>query len=882
MSTISPPKRARFDLGVIITTKGGAVGFGSETSTNPAKAKLINSKNLSFLTKQRTYAHPASPNLSPGALTDSLAFARLALMTHRARSAMILLLCSLAAAASAPGAAISRPESWQASWIASHADQENSPPNASQPLPIFRYEFEVSKQVAKATLQISGLGQFEAHINGQNVTTAVLTPGWTDYRKRVFFDTYEVTALLRPGANAIGVLLGNGMYNVPQTEGRYTKFTGSFGQPKLTMQLSLRFADGSQQTIVSDGAWKTAPGPIVFSSVYGGEDYDARLEQQGWDQPGFHAEGWSGAAVVAGPGGKLVPEDIPPVEAFNRYDPVAVTHPGAGISVYDLGQNFSGWPEIALQGRRGTRVTMIAGELLDAHGLVTQLSAHAFPADRNSFTYVLKGEGVEQWHPRFSYYGFRYVQVQQQGKEPAIVDHLDGRFLHDAVQGTGSFTTSDELFNRIHAMINRAMLSNMFSVITDCPHREKLGWLEETHLNGPSLLYNYGLAALYRKLADDMQDAQLPSGLVPDIAPEFTVFPGKFRDSPEWGAAVILSTWTAYQFYGDQQVLRDHYDSMQAYVRYLTGRSQNHLLAYGLGDWYDLGPKPPGESQLTSAGVTATAVYYQALTTMARVAVLAGHPQDAVGYTTEAAAVRGAFNARYFHPETNQYDRGSQTANAMPLVLGLVPQDRRDPVLANLVADIRRHSNHVTAGDVGFHYLVRALTDNDRSDVLYDVLSRTDAPSYGYQLAQGATTLTEAWDANPDDSQNHFMLGEAEEWFYRGLAGIDFDLDRDQDSRIRIHPAIVGHIQQAAASFQSKLGKIQSSWSRSSENLRMTVTIPEGATATIAFPGEYRGSILVNGQPLRAGGAIHSVKITAGTAGCVVSGGTYTFDEKKL
>jgi hypothetical protein len=794
---------------------------------------------------------------------------------------MIVFLYSLAAAASAPGAAISEQESWQASWIAAHADQNNSPAYASQPLPMFRCEFEVSKQIAEATLQISGLGQFEAHINGQNVTTAVLTPGWTDYRKRVFFDTYDVTALLRPGANAIGVLLGNGMYNVPQTEGRYTKFTGSFGHPKLTMQLSLRFADGSQQTIVSDGAWKTAPGPIVFSSVYGGEDYDARLEQPGWDQPGFHAEGWSAVAVVAGPGGRLVPEDIPPVEAFQRYDPVAVTHPGSGISVYELGQNFSGWPEIALQGKRGTRVTMIAGELLDAHGMVTQRSAHAFPGDRNSFTYVLKGEGVEQWHPRFSYYGFRYVQVQQEGIEPAVVDHLDGRFLHDAVQGTGSFTTSDDLFNRIHAIINRAMLSNMFSVITDCPHREKLGWLEETHLNGPSLLYNYDLAAIYRKLADDMQDAQLPSGLVPDIAPEFTVFPGKFRDSPEWGAAVILSTWTAYQFYGDQQVLRDHYESMRAYVRYLAGRSQNHLLAYGLGDWYDLGPNPPGESQLTSAGVTASAIYYQALTTMARVAVLAGHPQDAEGYTTEAAAVKSEFNARYFHPETNQYDRGSQTANAMPLVLGLAPQDRRDAVLANLVADIRRHSNHVTAGDVGFHYLVRALTDNDRSDVLYDVLSRRDAPSYGYQLAQGATTLTEAWDANPDDSQNHFMLGEAEEWFYRGLAGIDFDLDRDPDARIRIHPAIVGDIQQAAASFQSKLGKIQSSWLRNGESLRMTVSIPEGATATITFPEAYRRSILVNGQPLRAGGAIRSVQTTAGTAGCVVAGGTYTFDAKK-
>jgi alpha-L-rhamnosidase len=794
---------------------------------------------------------------------------------------MILLLYTLTVGASASSASMP----WQASWIAARADQPggaNPQANASRPLPIFRYQFQIGKKLAKATLQISGLGQFEARINGRNVTNAVLTPGWTDYRKRVFFDTYDVTALLQRGENAIGVLLGNGMYNVQETMDRYTKFAGSFGQPKLTLQMTLRFTDGSQQTIVSDGSWKTAPGPIMFSSTYGGEDYDARREQPGWDRPGFHPAGWSAAAVVQGPGGKLVPEDIPPVKASNRYDPIAVAHPGRGISVYDLGQNFSGWPEIALSGGRGTRVTMIAGELLDAHGFVTQRSAHAFQKDPNSFTYVLKGKGVERWHPRFSYYGFRYVQVQQQGKKPAVVDHLDGRFLHDAVQVDGSFTTSDELLQRIHTLINRAMLSNMFSVLTDCPHREKLGWLEQSHLNGPSLLYNYDLSALYRKLADDMQDAQLPSGLVPDIAPEFTVFSGSFRDSPEWGAAVILSTWTAYQFYGDKEVLRAHYDSMRAYVGYLTGRSKDHLLAYGLGDWYDLGPQPPGESQLTSTGVTATAIYYQVLTTMARVAVLAGHGQDAEEYSTEAAAVRDAFNARYFHPQTNQYDLGSQTANAMPLVLGLAPKDRRDAVLANLVADIRQHSNHVTAGDVGFHYLVRALTENDRSDVLYDVLSRTDAPSYGYQLAQGATTLTEAWDANPEDSQNHFMLGEGEEWFYRGLAGIDFDLDRDEDSRIRIHPAIVGEVQEAAASFQSNLGKIRSGWSRNGAGLRMTVSIPEGATATIVFPPAYRRSILVNGRPLQAGGAIRSVVITDGMAGCVVTGGTYTFDTAKL
>ena len=637
--------------------------------------------------------------------------------------------------------------------------------------------------------------------------------------------------------------------------------------------------------MVSDSSWKTTAGPVVFSSPYGGEDYDAQLELPGWDQPGFDAANWKDTVVVKGPGGTLVPEYIPPVEALHRYGPVMVTHPGAGVAVYDLGQNFSGWPEIEVSGARGTRVTMIAGELLDAQGFVTQRSAHAFPEDRNSFTYVLKGEGTgqdtEQWHPRFSYYGFRYVQVQQEGDKPAVIHQLDGRFLHDAVKVDGSFTSSDTLLNRIHLLITGAMMSNLFSVITDCPHREKLGWLEETHLEGPSLLYNYDLSALYRKLAGDMQDSQLPNGLVPNIAPEFPVFPGAFRDSPEWGAADILSTYAAYQFYGDPAVLRKHYASMKAYAAYLRGRTQNHLLTYGLGDWYDLGPLPSGNAQLTTMGVTATAIYYQVLTAMVRMAGLTAHPEDARRYASEAASVKKAFNDRFFHAETAQYDQGSQTANAMALALGLAPQDRRSEVMNNLVADIRSHSNHVTSGDIGFHYLVRALTDDDRSDVLYDVFSRSDSPSYGYQLAQGATTLTEAWDANPVDSQNHFMLGGAEEWFYRGLAGIDFDFDRSTPARIRIHPAVVGDIQHVSASFQSHMGTIESGWSRIGQSVRMTVTIPRGATATIMFPAGYRSSITASGQPLRAGGSIRSVDLSGRQPGCVVGAGTYIFEASK-
>ncbi len=766
------------------------------------------------------------------------------------------------------------PESFpsKAQWITAPGHEREK--REQGPLPLFRHEFTVASHLRVATLHISGLGHFEAHINGRNVTADVLTPGWTDYRKRVFYDTYDVTALLHQGPNAIGVMLGNGMYDVEETPGRYTKFTRSFGPPKLLLQLDLTYIDGTTHTIVSNDEWKSAPGPITYTSIYGGEDYDARLERPGWDQPGTVQTGWAPAAIVGGPGGALVPETIPPLRRFARHPTVKITHPDRGISVYDLGENFAGLPEITVSGKSGASVKLIAGELLDSAGRVTQKSANAFPSSQNSFTYTLKGTGTEHWSPRFTYYGFRYVQVVPSSASVHVL-RLEGRSLHDAVDVNGDFSSSDDLLNRIHGLIDRAILSNMVSVLTDCPHREKLGWLEQTHLAGASLMYNYGLDALYRKMSDDMQDAQLESGLIPSIAPEFPVFEGAFRDSPEWGAAVVLSPWVAYQFYGDPEPLRTHYPSMQRYAAYLQSRLQDGLLTYGLGDWYDIGPGEPGESKLTSKGLTASAIYYQTLTTLSRIATLLGRPDDAARYSAESRSIKQAINARFFHPDPGSYDRGSQTANALPLAIGLVPEEQRRAVLNALVADIRQHSNHVTAGDIGFHYVIRALTDNNRSDVIYDMLSRSDKPSYGDQLARGATTLTEAWDANPNSSQNHFMLGHAEEWFYRGLAGIDFDMSRAPEERMRVQPAIVGNIQSANASLKSKLGLIKSSWSRTGEVLHIEVTVP--AAATITLPAVQPADVRLGGRVLAASSRINAIRSGDRTVSFTAAAGQYRF-----
>jgi hypothetical protein len=741
---------------------------------------------------------------------------------------------------------------WSAKWIAATPDAAPGQPLGVAndiPLPIFRRAVELRGKPLSAMLFVSGLGQYEFRINGRNITSDVLMPGWTDYSKHILYDTYDVTSMLASGKNALAVLLGNGMYNALAVKGRYSKFSNSCGQPKLIAELHLRYADGSTQTIGTDETWRTASGPITFSNTYGGEDFDARLERAGWDRPSFDDASWARALVVASPGGALVPDEMPPIRIVKTYKTVTVTHPRAGITVYDLGQNFAGWPDITVSGPAGASVRLLCGELLDKDGLVTQRSANAFAGDPALFDYTLRGTGEpERWHPRFSYYGFRYVQVETTSPELEVASLMGDAIRQDDIQ-TGKFSSSDELFDRIHHLILNALDSNLVSILTDCPHREKLGWLEQTHLFAASLMSNYDVEALYRKMGDDMADSQTASGLVPSIAPEITKFVDRngrstdFRDSPEWGSAVVLSPWVAYQFYGDPEPLQAHYDSMRRYVAYLDAKSKGHLLDYGLGDWYDIGPGAPGYSQLTSKQLTASAIFYQDLTTLAKIAGILDRPEDARKYTEQATAVRDAFNAALFHPATGSYDRNSQTADAMPLALGMVPADARAGVLQSLVNDIQARGYHVTAGDIGFHYVVRALTDGGRSDVLAKMLSVTTSPSYGYQLAHGATTLTEAWDSNPDSSQNHFMLGHAEEWFYRGLAGIDFDLSRPAGEQIRIAPYIPSEgapaIHEADASMQTVLGLVSSQWTVADAHVSLRITVPPNSSAVVNLPQHY-------------------------------------------
>jgi alpha-L-rhamnosidase len=768
------------------------------------------------------------------------------------------------------------PSDWTAEWIGSgKASQQRASAVA------LRHEFHLRGKVKQATVYVCGLGQFELDLNGTKVGDDVLTPGWTNYRKADLYLAYDVTPLLREGPNAVAVLLGNGMYNVQKTK-RYTKFVGSFGAPKLILQMELTCADGSTQQVVSDSSWHVLPSPITFNSIYGGEDYDARLQTPGWDKPGLNVSGLRKALVMKPPGGRLMAQEIPPIRVMKVYKPVKITEPKPGVYVYDLGQNISGWPQIAVRGPRGGSVKIIPGELLTPQGLVTQRSSGG-PA---WFQYTLKGSGVETWHPRFSYYGFRYLQIEggtrnsgEEQTKPMLIS-VEGDFVHSSATSTGTFSCSFELFNQIHHIIRAAIESNMQSILTDCPHREKLGWLEESYLMGPSVMFDFDVPALYAKIARDMAESQLPNGLVPDTAPEYAVFDGKynaFRDAPAWGSASILASWEAYRRYGELQILRDNYQTFERYAAYLGSRAEGHIVSYGLGDWYDLGPKPPGYAQLTPIALTSSATYYRDLVTLSQISIALGETQKAEEYAALARKVKEAFNQKFFHPATDSYATGSQTSNAMPLALGMAPATARADLLKNIIRNIRSHGNEMTTGEVGFPSLLRVLRDANRSDVIFAMNSRTTAPGYGYILKTGATTLTESWTANRRASQNHFMLGRLEDWFYKGLAGISQAPGSIGYKNIVIKPQPAGNLTWCRADYKSARGEIRSEWSAKDDNFILDVTLPPNTSDHVYIPTKNADKVTESGRPAAKASGVQFLRVKDGYAVYKVGSGTYHF-----
>jgi hypothetical protein len=748
-------------------------------------------------------------------------------------------------------------------------------------LPILRKEFQLKKGLKKAIVFVSGLGHYEMELNGKKVGNNFIAPGWTDYDETVLYNTFDVTEMLENDKNAIGILLGNGFFIVPNS--RYRKVMTAYGNPMMILKLKLDYEDGSSETIISDESWHTTPGPITYSSIYGGETWNATLEQEGWQSPGFDDSKWQKAILVKTPCKELLPEKDYPVELKETIGvkKIAKIEDLGNAYLYDFGQNASGIFEISVKGNRGDSIKITPAELLDENGQANQKAT----GRSHYYTYVLKGDGVETWQPKFTYYGFRYIQVEganpSSSAENGVPEILELKMLHNRNSSpeTGSFQTSFKLFNRVDSLIKWAIKSNFQSVLSDCPHREKLGWLEQAYLMGEGIHFNYDVYGLYSKIVDDMITAQTADGLVPDIAPEYVEFTGGFRDSPEWGSAAVILPWLIYKWYGDIEPMKKAWPMMEKYVAYLKNQSVNHIVDYGLGDWFDMGPGRPGYAQLTPVSLTATAIYYYDVHLLSEMADLLGK-EEVGNLRSWADEIKTSFNNIFYNPETGVYSTGSQTAISMPLVVGLVDEANREKVLQTLVNSIAESGNALTAGDVGFHFLVRALADNNQGELLYKMNARDDVPGYGFQLKKGATALTESWPALENVSNNHLMLGHIMEWFYGGLAGIGQTDNSIAYKEIKIEPQIVGGIKSAKASFECPYGTISSEWRNSDETFSLKVEIPLNSSAEIILPAANVRQITENRKPVSTE-SLMSLEQKEGKVKIKIGSGKYNFQVQK-
>ena len=726
------------------------------------------------------------------------------------------------------------------------------------------------KKIVEATAYVCGLGFYEFSLNGQKVGNSEFAPLWSDYDKTVYYNTYDVTEQLRRGENVVGILLGNGFYNVQG--GRYRKLQISFGPPTLLFELVINYEDGTCTTVHSDNEWKYDFSPVIFNCIYGGEDYDARREQKGWNQIGFDDSHWRPVVIQEAPKGILRPQMAAPVKIMERYDIQKVTKlnadqvASASVStkrtvdpsafVLDMGQNLAGFPEIKVRGKRGQKVTLIVAEALTEEGACNQRQT----GRQHYYEYILKGEGDETWHPRFSYYGFRYIQVegavlkgQKNPQKLPVLKNIQSCFVYNSAKKVSTFESSNRIFNAAHRLIEKAVRSNMQSVFTDCPHREKLGWLEQVHLNGPGLLYNYDLTAYAPQIMQNMADAQHSNGAMPTTAPEYVIFEGPgmdaFAESPEWGGSLVIFPFMYYETYGDDSLIKKYYPNMRRYVDYLKTRADTGILSFGLGDWYDYGDFRAGFSRNTPVPLVATAHYYMTVMYLVQAAKMVGNDFDIRYYTSLAQEIMVAFNKCFLHKDTAQYGTGSQCSNALPLFLQMTQDadeqgnyrpdaDLNEKVFANLIKDVEAHGNRLTTGDVGNRYLIQTLARNGEHELIYKMFNHEEAPGYGFQLKFGATTLTEQWDPRQGSSWNHFMMGQIDEWFFNSLVGIRPSTTPKQGyQKFIIAPQPVGDLKYVKASYETLYGTINVDWTCENGTFTLNVSVPVNTTAVVYLPG---------------------------------------------
>jgi alpha-L-rhamnosidase len=737
-------------------------------------------------------------------------------------------------------------EGWLASWIGlSRVRESVLPPSGPGPVdavasrlapaPYLRRAFSLDKPVVSARLHVTALGLYEARLNGHRVGDAFLTPGWTDYRQRVLYQTYDVTSLLTAGENVLGAIIADGWY--AGFVGFDAKRAGAhYGrEPELLAQLAVTFADGSRQWIVTDDSWQSATGAIRHADLLMGERHDLRLEPAAWDAPGFDAADWVGVSCRDRGSVPLAADPGPPVRVTEEIRPVGIGRDLLGRQIVDFGQNLTGWIRIKADGAAGTSVRVRHGETLSPDG---SLYSENLRTARQTDEYVT-GDGSAVLEPRFTLHGFRYAEI---AGYPGDLDPADvtACVVHSDIKPAGAFGSSEDWLDELFLAIDWGQRGNFISVPTDCPQRdERLGWLGDAQIFARTACYNREVASFFAKWLDDVSDAQLPSGAFTDIAPRLNF---DRPAAPAWGDAGVIVPWTAWKMYGDTEILSRHFAAMGRWMDFIERANPDCLRSRELGNSYNDWLAPGADH--TPHELLATAYWAHDAALMAEIADAIGRTEDAAGYRGLHAKIRSAF-VDAFVGDGGQVVSGTQTAYVLALHMGLVPDDKRAAAAARLVAAIAAAGGHLTTGFVGVGYLLPVLSSTGHADAAYRLLEQRTLPSWRYMLDNGATTIWERWDGRTGEDRfqspmmnsfNHYSLGSVGEWLYRFVLGIDQEPGTAGFGRLLLRPHPGAPLTWARGSYESVRGTVSTRWERSAGRFTFQAEIPPNVTASVHVP----------------------------------------------
>jgi alpha-L-rhamnosidase len=738
---------------------------------------------------------------------------------------------------------------WKASWISMEPETSAE---KEKPCQFFRKEFNISKKIQSARIYITSLGLYQLYLNGQKVGADLFAPGWTSYNKRLQYQTYDVTSMLKL-KNAIGVIVGDGWYR-----GRigFTNQNNYYGDKlALLAQLQITYSDGSSETVSTGNSWKTTTGPIVSSDIYDGEKYDARLEIKGWDTPDFNDSKWMAATVTDHSKTNLVAPEGEVVRAIQEIKPIKIITTPKGETVYDMGQNMVGWIKLRVQGQKGDEVKLTFAEVLDKAG---DFYTDNLRAAKATDVYILKGEGMEEFEPHFTFHGFRYVRVEGP-KTPLAMDQLTGVVIHSDMKPTGTFSCSNSLVNQLQHNIQWGQKSNFLDVPTDCPQRdERLGWTGDAQVFSMTAAYNFNVASFYTKWLGDVSLDQLPDGKLPHVIPDVLKGAG---GSTAWADACIIVPWTVYLSYGDKRILERQYPSMKMWIAYMKSRAGEDNLWTGdthYGDWLAFASSASDYTGATTEkDLIATAYYYYSTTLIGKIASVIGQKEDADQYSSQAEAIKKAFIQEFVTPNGRLVSH-TQTAYSLALAFNLLPESLREKAAGYLAEDVKKFG-HLTTGFVGTPLLCRTLSATNHDDLAFMLLGRQKYPSWLYPVLQGATTIWERWDGQKPDgtfqnvgmnSFNHYAYGAIGEWLYRHVAGIDIDPEQPGYKHFILNPHPGGGLANASGEIETLYGKIVSSWKYEGNDFIYEVKIPANTTASVTLPYAKAEQITLNSQPL--------------------------------